>query len=81
MIEHDRINQVRHFEFKFEEFEAGGTLLHELLVPMRMRYSFRYELELLLKTAGFEIADLFRDYSKNPYDGTGEMIIVAQRPQ
>jgi hypothetical protein len=25
LVEHDRSNQVRHFEFKFEEYDASGT--------------------------------------------------------
>jgi hypothetical protein len=24
--------------------------------------------------------DVYRDYDKNPYDGTGEIIAVARRP-
>jgi SAM-dependent methyltransferase len=42
---------------------------------------YGYELQLLLERAGFEIVDIFRDYDKHPYDGTGEIIAVARRPQ
>jgi hypothetical protein len=34
----------------------------------------------LLEQAGFEIVDVFRDFDRAPYDGTGEMIAVARRP-
>lgn len=37
MIEHDHLNQVRHFEFKFEEFDISVKLIRERLVPVRMR--------------------------------------------
>ena len=38
-----------------------------------------------LAKAGFEmhglLIDIFRDYDRNPYDGTGEIIAVARRPR
>jgi SAM-dependent methyltransferase len=80
LVKHDSVNQVRHFEFRFEEFDAAGMPVRERLVPVRMRYTFRYELQLLLERAGFERVALFRDYEKHPYDGTGELIAVTRRP-
>lgn len=81
LAEHDKINQVRHFEFRFEEFDTAGKLVRERLVPLYTRYIFRNELLLLLETVGFQVLDVFRDYNKNPYDCTGEMIVVTRRPQ
>jgi hypothetical protein len=43
------------------------------------RYVFFDEMIALLETAGFEVSDVFRDFDRNPFDGTGEMIVVAQR--
>jgi hypothetical protein len=48
-------------------------------LPLGTHYTFRYELQLLLENTGFEVLEVFRDYDKNPFDGTGEIIIVAQR--
>ncbi len=48
---------------------------------MDTRYTFGYELQLLLEGVGFELIDIFRDYDRNPYDGTGEIITVARRPR
>jgi len=77
----DIVNQVQHYELQFKEYDAAGALVRERTVPMDTRYTFRYELQLLLERAGFEIVDIFRDYDKHPYDGTGEIIAVARRPQ
>jgi len=79
LVQHDRVNQVRHFEFKFQEFNTAGRLVRERVVPLKTRYLFRHELHLLLETVGFQITEVYRDYNKNPFDGTGEMIIVAHR--
>lgn len=80
LVEHDAANQVRHFEFKFEEYDLAGNLTKERHIPLYMRYLFRDELESLLDVVGFHGEHIFRDYNKNPYDGTGEMVVVARRP-
>ncbi len=79
LVQHDVVNQLRYFEFKFEEFDTARQLVRERIVPLKTRYLFRHELQLLLETVGFHIMEVYRDYSKNPYDGTGEMIVVAGR--
>ena len=80
LLEHDRLKQVRRFEFLFGEYDVTGELVRGHRLPMSTRYTFRYEMQLLLEAAGFEITDLFRDFEKNPYDGSGELIVVAKRP-
>ena len=77
---HDADNQVRRFEFVFEEYDGAGVLVRERQVPLFTRYIFRDELQRLLESTGFEIMDVYRDYDNNPYDGSGEMIFVARRP-
>jgi len=46
---------------------------------MDTRYTFRYELQLLLEKTGFEVLEVYRDFAKNPFDGAREIIMVAQR--
>jgi cyclopropane fatty-acyl-phospholipid synthase-like methyltransferase len=75
----DLVNQVTREEILFEEYHPDGELIHTKRVPMDTRYTFRFELELLLEKAGFEVRSIFRDYERNPYDGTGEIIAVAQK--
>ena len=79
-IQSDIANQIQHSELRFEEYNAGGLLVRERTLPLYTRYTFRYELQLLLERAGFEVIDVFRDYDRHPYDGTGEIIAVARRP-
>ncbi len=79
--EHDAVNQVRRFEFKFEEYDQGGALIRERQIPLCTRYLFRNELQGLLDAVGFRLVEVFRDYDKAPYDGTGDMIVVARRPR
>jgi SAM-dependent methyltransferase len=81
VVRNDIRNQIHHSELRFEEYDGTGSLVRERTVPMETRYTFRYELQLLLERVGFELIDIFRDYEKNPYDGTGEIIAVARRPR
>lgn len=81
LVKHDVVNQVHYFEFKFEEFDTAENLVQERFVPLYLRYTFPNELQLLLETVGFQVVNIFRDYDRNPYDGTGEMIVIARRPQ
>lgn len=79
LVEHDLVRQVRQFEFRFEEYDKAGELVQERTIPLYTRYTFRYEMQHLLERAVFEVLELFRDYERNPYDGTGEMIVVARK--
>ena len=53
--------------------------MRERTLPLDMRYTFRYELQLLLEKTGFEVLEVYRDYDKNPFDGSGEIIMVARQ--
>ncbi|MFQ5630951.1 MAG: class I SAM-dependent DNA methyltransferase [bacterium] len=79
-VKNDPVKQIQHVEICFEEYDAAGALVRERSVPMDTRYTFRYELQLLLERVGFKRVDVFGDYDKNAYDGTGEIIAVARRP-
>jgi SAM-dependent methyltransferase len=78
-VRNDRAQQIQHCEMKFEEADAMGTVLREKIVPMDTRYTFRYELQLLFEKAGFTVEDVFRDYDRNAFDGTGEIVMVGRK--
>jgi SAM-dependent methyltransferase len=79
-VRSDIVNQIQHSELRFEEYDAGGLLVRERTLPLYTRYTFRYELQLLLERVGFEVVDVHGDYDRRPYDGTGEILAVARRP-
>jgi SAM-dependent methyltransferase len=79
-VRNDPVAQVQQYEIRFQEYGAAGALVRERTLPLTTRYTFRYELQLLLERVGFELVDLYRDYDRNPYDGTGEIVAVARRP-
>jgi len=78
-IRNDLVRQILHFRFRFEERLPSGELVSMMEVPLDMRYTFRYELQLLFEKSGFEVMDVFRDYDRNPFDGTGEILMVGRK--
>lgn len=80
-VSNDPVMQIQHCERRFQEFSPNGSIVRERVIPMDTRYTFRYELLLLLEKMGFEVQDVFRDYERNPFDGTGEIIVVARKQE
>lgn len=57
----------------------GGV--RRTLFPFSIRYLFRYELELLLRHAGFQVEAIYGSYDLDEFSGDSEkMIAVAQKP-
>lgn len=66
----DRIDQIRVMTRRFEWLDASGTVLREEKRTFSLRYVYKPEMELLLRTAGFarwEVRTAFGDY----HDATG----------
>ncbi|MBN2581981.1 MAG: class I SAM-dependent methyltransferase [Planctomycetes bacterium] len=76
---YDPASQILHFEFRFEERDDQGRTIRESTVPMTLRYTSRYELQLLMERVGFEVVDVFRDYERRPFNGKYEIIMVGRK--
>lgn len=75
----DIVNQLQRSEIRFEELSPSGTIVKETVVPLTTRYTFPFEMRLLLEKTGFGVDAVYRDYDKHLYDGTGEMIVVVSK--
>ena len=54
--------------WKFEEFNEKGEMIGERIRPLRMRQTNRWEMFLLAKLCGFEVADIYRGYNGDKED-------------
>ncbi|MFA6146343.1 MAG: class I SAM-dependent methyltransferase [Patescibacteria group bacterium] len=71
---YDMAEQIMYQEYRFN-YPNG----RKQLIPLQMRFFFRFELEHLLSLAGFEIKNLYGDFKKNKFkNGSPEMIWVAK---
>ncbi|MCA9489930.1 MAG: class I SAM-dependent methyltransferase [Myxococcales bacterium] len=74
-IRRDRATQVMQVTFRY--YDAEGAALGEELIGMR--WTWRYELEHLLVRAGFTPLSWSSGYDGRPYDGSGDIVVVARR--
>jgi SAM-dependent methyltransferase len=73
--------QLIHTTYIVDEIDDEGHV-QRTLFPFVLRYVFRYELELLLRHAGFEVEAVYGSYDLDEFSGDSEeMIAVARRPQ
>jgi ubiquinone/menaquinone biosynthesis C-methylase UbiE len=70
--------QIRRYTYFFDEIGQDGTL-KRTLANLRLRYTYRYEMELLLDKAGFVVEDLYGSYDFEEYgSGSGYCIYVCR---
>lgn len=69
----DLSEQVQHITWRF----AFAGTSHE--TPMRVRWIYKNEFELLAKLAGLRVLALYSDFEKEPYRGEGEMVWVLEK--
>ncbi|MDZ7289774.1 MAG: class I SAM-dependent methyltransferase [candidate division KSB1 bacterium] len=69
-----RIEVERHID----TVSPDGTLKRNV-EHFHLRYIFRYEMELLLRQAGFRLDTVYGSFDRRPYDyHSGEMIFIAR---
>ncbi len=79
-IHHDPAIQLLHIRNIYHQSDKKGRLRSSKR-DMYYRYIFRFEMELLLKTAGFELLKVYGGFEKQDYDFfSGLMVFVAQKP-
>lgn len=72
----DHAAQLDYLLYCYDEAEPAGRL-RRTAVELRLRYFTRFELELLLERAGFEIESLFGDYELSPFGPTSDRLIAV----
>jgi len=71
---YDIAEQMMYQEYRFT-YPDGK----EKIVPLRMRFFFRFEIENLLRLAGFKVKNLYGDFKKSKFkNGSPEMVWVAK---
>jgi len=76
----DIAQQTIHVTYILDRMDGEGRI-QRTLFPFSVRYLFRYELELLLRHAGFEIEAIYGSYDLDDFGCESEkMIAVARRP-
>ena len=76
----DLATQTQHLMLVYDETDKGGVV-HRTTASFDVHCFFRYELELLLDRAGFDVEALYGSYDLDPYEDEGErMVCLARAP-
>ena len=68
--------QMRHLIYILDEIDQDG-LVRRVQIPFSLRFIYRFEIELLLRAAGFSLKTLYGDYDLTPFDSHSPRIIVV----
>jgi SAM-dependent methyltransferase len=77
----DLEQQLRHLVYLLDEIDEAG-LVRRVRIPFSLRFVYRYEMELLLRLAGFTLETVYGDYDFAPFTShSPKMIFVAQKEE
>ena len=74
----DPAEQIMSVNHIYEEIAADG-MVRRTMATFDLRYVWRFEAELLLDKAGFELEAVYGDWDMSPYAGDGERMILVAR--
>jgi ubiquinone/menaquinone biosynthesis C-methylase UbiE len=75
---YDRERQTLEQDNIFEEIDDNDRVVSRTYRPLRLRYSFRYEMEYLLEICGFRAEALYGDFKRGPFCAGVEQIWLAR---
>jgi SAM-dependent methyltransferase len=70
--------QIDELMFFYDEQDERGYLRRST-VELRLRWFTRFELELLLQTAGWQIEELYGNYDLEPYGPQSDRLLIVAR--
>jgi ubiquinone/menaquinone biosynthesis C-methylase UbiE len=74
----DLATQTQYVTFIIDVSDSEGVM-QRTTFPFRMRYVYRYEMELLLRMTGFSLEDVYGSYDLEPFDSESERMIFVSR--
>lgn len=75
----DPFNQAMAEEWHYQTLTPDGRVLSETTEVLRLRWTYRFEMEHLFELEGFEIEALYSDFKKSPPAYGKEQLWVARR--
>ena len=71
----DTADQIERVTFFYDEVKDGQ--LRRTVTTLDFRYTYRYELELLLQRAGLRVTRVYGGYDLEPYDITSSVLLMV----
>jgi len=74
----DRAQQTQRITFVVDETDSSGSMTR-VYFSFRMRFVYRFEMQLLLRTAGYSLENLYGSYDLEPFESSSEKMIFVAR--
>jgi hypothetical protein len=71
----DEAEQLLDLSLNYDEVDAG--ILRRTRSHLQLHYTYRFELELLLRSAGFRVGQIFGTYELDPYSSASPNLIAV----
>jgi len=71
----DNVEQIEHVTYFYDEVK--GSSVERLVTTLDFRYTYRYELQLLMRQAGLEPMAVYGSYDLESYEITSPALIVV----
>ncbi|MDN4601955.1 methyltransferase domain-containing protein [Paenibacillus sp. F6_3S_P_1C] len=79
---YDSVQQIQHYITTRKTKDGNGNIISEKGTNIRLRYTYPQEMERLLRTNGFKILHLYKDWQGTPLtEECYEMIYVCQKSE
>jgi len=62
---YDHTTQIMRGNWKFETLDDVGNVVDTCICPQAMRHTYRQEMEYLFEFCGYEIVDVYDNYSRD----------------
>jgi SAM-dependent methyltransferase len=72
-------SQIMSGNWKFETFDESGKIIDTRIRPLKMRQTYRTELEYLFELCGFEIVNVYGGFNREPAEGICNLIWIAKK--
>lgn len=79
LIEYDYETQIMEGKWIFKELGKDGKVINSIDRPIKMRWTFKSEMELLFELCGFEVIEIYGGYDKSQACYPSHIIWVVKK--
>jgi hypothetical protein len=71
--------QTLHETWSYRETDKDGHVVQRDSDALRLRWTYRYEMEYLFELTGYEVEALYGDFARGPHVYGGEQVWVVRK--
>ena len=77
-----RVEQIQHSEIEVQEVESDGTIISSKTSETDMRWTFKPEMQILMRLAGYANFEIYGDFDRRPLTRENDhMIVIASKQE